>query len=133
MVHPEDAAPLGIATGDWVRLRNERGAVLTRARHFEGVRRGVLIAESIWPNDCLPGRPGINTLTPPDPIARTAARLSTIIGSLWREWAICPERSGRPIIPGSRRWRALDDVSLNNVRPPQAARPPLATRRRPSG
>ena len=30
MIHPEDAAPLGIETGDWVRLKNVRGAVLIR-------------------------------------------------------------------------------------------------------
>ena len=29
-----------------------RGAL--HARHFDGVRRGVLIAESIWPNDAFP-------------------------------------------------------------------------------
>jgi anaerobic selenocysteine-containing dehydrogenase len=69
MVHPDDAAPLGVTTGDWVRLRNERGAVLIRARLFEGVRRGVLIAESIWPNDAYPDGRGINTLTSADPIA----------------------------------------------------------------
>lgn len=69
MVHPEDAAPLGIATGDWVRLSNPRGAVLIRARLYEGVRRGVLIAESIWPNAAFPDGRGINTLTGADQIA----------------------------------------------------------------
>ena len=68
-VHPADAGPLGIATGDWVRLANERGAVLLRARLYEGVRRGVLIAESIWPNAFFPDGRGINTLTSADPIA----------------------------------------------------------------
>ena len=34
-----------------------------------GVRRGVLIAESIWPNDAFPDGRGINTLTGADPIA----------------------------------------------------------------
>jgi hypothetical protein len=33
------------------------------------VRRGVLIAESIWPNDAYPDGRGINTLTGADPIA----------------------------------------------------------------
>ena len=69
LLHPEDAAPLGLATGDWVRLANDRGAVLLRARLFDGVRRGVLIAESIWPNDAYPDGRGINTLTGADPIA----------------------------------------------------------------
>ena len=69
MIHPDDAAPLGIATGDWIRLRNERGAVLIRARLFPGLRRGVLIAESIWPNAAFPDGRGINTLTGADPVA----------------------------------------------------------------
>jgi anaerobic selenocysteine-containing dehydrogenase len=69
MVHPEDAAKSGIASGDWVRLSNDRGAVLLRARIFAGVRRGILIAESIWPNAFFPDGRGINTLTSADPVA----------------------------------------------------------------
>jgi anaerobic selenocysteine-containing dehydrogenase len=69
MIHPEDAAPLGVCEGDWVRLANSRGAVLIRAKLFAGVRRGVLVAESIWPNDSFPDGRGINTLTGADPIA----------------------------------------------------------------
>ena len=69
LVHPEDAARLAIGTGDWVSLANPRGAVLIRARLFPGVRRGVLIAESIWPNAAYPDGRGINTLTGADPIA----------------------------------------------------------------
>ena len=69
MIHPADAAGRGIAEGDWVELRNGRGAVQLRAKLFEGVRRGVLIAESIWPNAMHPGGRGINTLTGADPIA----------------------------------------------------------------
>jgi anaerobic selenocysteine-containing dehydrogenase len=66
MMHPSDAAALGIAAGDWVRLSNARGAVFLRARLFEGVRRGVLIAEGIWPNHAHPYGRGINTLTGAD-------------------------------------------------------------------
>jgi anaerobic selenocysteine-containing dehydrogenase len=69
MIHPEDAAPLGIETGDWVRLKNARGAVLIRARIYPGVKTGVLIAESIWPNAAFPDGRGINTLTGADQIA----------------------------------------------------------------
>lgn len=69
MIHPLDAARLGIAAGDWVRLRNRRGAVLIRARLTSGVRPGVLIAESIWPNAAYPDGRGINTLTGADQIA----------------------------------------------------------------
>ena len=53
MIHPEDAARSGIADGDKVVLGNMRGEVRLHARLFDGVRRGVLIAESIWPNAAL--------------------------------------------------------------------------------
>ncbi|MFE1599965.1 molybdopterin oxidoreductase family protein [Methylobacterium sp. ID0610] len=66
MIHPEDAAAHGIGEGAWVRLSNALGAVTLRATLFAGVRRGVLIAESIWPNDAYPDGRGINTLTGAD-------------------------------------------------------------------
>jgi anaerobic selenocysteine-containing dehydrogenase len=69
MIHPDDAAPLGIAGGDQVTLGNERGQVRLHAKLFDGVRRGVLIAESIWPNSAYADGRGINTLTGADAIA----------------------------------------------------------------
>ncbi|HMB10324.1 molybdopterin-dependent oxidoreductase, partial [Saliniramus sp.] len=66
MIHPEDAAQYGVEEGGWVRLQNRRGAVMLRARHFAGLRKGVLIAESIWPNAAYPDGRGINTLTGAD-------------------------------------------------------------------
>ena len=46
MIHPDDAAALAIADGDEVVLGNRRGEVQLHAKLFDGVRRGVLIAES---------------------------------------------------------------------------------------
>src|SRR5687767_14936939 len=69
MIHPLDAAAQGVADGDWVKLVNARGEVFLRARLFEGVRRGVLIAEGIWPNAAHPHGKGINTLTGADQVA----------------------------------------------------------------
>ncbi|MEA2928209.1 MAG: hypothetical protein QOG38_637 [Hyphomicrobiales bacterium] len=69
MIHPDDAAACGIADGDKVVLGNPRGEVRLHAKHFEGVRRGVLIAESIWPNAAYEDGRGINTLTGADAIA----------------------------------------------------------------
>jgi anaerobic selenocysteine-containing dehydrogenase len=69
MIHPVDAERLGIGDEDWVRLHNDRGEVYLRARLFDGVRRGVLIAESIWPNAVHPFGRGINTLTGADAAA----------------------------------------------------------------
>jgi anaerobic selenocysteine-containing dehydrogenase len=69
MIHPADAASLGIADGDKAVLGNQRGEVRLWVRLFDGVRRGVVIAESIWPNDTYEDGRGINTLTGADPIA----------------------------------------------------------------
>ncbi|HEY8383619.1 MAG TPA: molybdopterin oxidoreductase family protein [Microvirga sp.] len=69
MIHPRDAEARGIEEGDWVKLENHRGSVYLRAKLFEGVRRGVLIAESIWPNAAHPHGRGINTLTGADQVA----------------------------------------------------------------
>jgi anaerobic selenocysteine-containing dehydrogenase len=69
MVHPDDARSCGIAEGDYVALGNKRGQVHLHAKLFDGVRRGVLIAESIWPNSAYADGRGINTLTGADPIA----------------------------------------------------------------
>jgi anaerobic selenocysteine-containing dehydrogenase len=69
MIHPDDAAAAGIHDGDEVVLGNTRGEVRIHARLFDGVRRGVLIAESIWPNRFYPDGRGINTLTGADAIA----------------------------------------------------------------
>lgn len=69
MIHPEDAAGQGIADGDAVVVGNRRGEVRLHAKLFDGVRRGVLIAESIWPNSAYPDGKGINTLTGADSVA----------------------------------------------------------------
>ncbi len=69
MIHPDDAAILSIADGDKVILGNPRGEVRLHAKIFEGVRRGVLITESIWPNSAFEDGRGINTLTGADPVA----------------------------------------------------------------
>jgi anaerobic selenocysteine-containing dehydrogenase len=53
MIHPDDAAALG----------NTRGETTLTAKLFDGVRRGVLIAESVHPNKAHVGGRGINMLT----------------------------------------------------------------------
>jgi anaerobic selenocysteine-containing dehydrogenase len=63
MMHPQDAAGLSISDGDAVVLGNSRGQVRLHARLFDGVRRGVLVAESVWPNEAYEDGRGINTLT----------------------------------------------------------------------
>jgi anaerobic selenocysteine-containing dehydrogenase len=69
MIHPDDAAALEVIDGEEVSLGNRRGVVRLHAKLFDGVRRGVLIAESLWPNSAYPDGRGINTLTGADPVA----------------------------------------------------------------
>src|SRR5580700_9788566 len=69
MMHPLDAAALGIADGDAVTLGNMRGETTLIAKLFDGVRRGVLIAESVHPNHDHIGGRGINTLTGAEAVA----------------------------------------------------------------
>jgi anaerobic selenocysteine-containing dehydrogenase len=69
MIHPDDAKAFGISDGDFVVIGNTRGEVHLHAALFEGLRRGVLIAESIWPNSAYADGCGINTLTGADSVA----------------------------------------------------------------
>ncbi len=69
MMHPKDAAAHGIVDGDRIAVGNRRGKVILHAKLFEGVRRGVVIAESIWPNTAYEDGCGINSLTGADAIA----------------------------------------------------------------
>ncbi len=68
-LHPDDAAGLGIADGDVVEIGNRRGEVALHAKLFDGVRRGVVIAEGIWPNSAHIRGEGINVLTGADAVA----------------------------------------------------------------
>ena len=68
MIHSADAAELGIAEGDAVLLGNRRGEVDLTATFFDGMQRGVLIAEGIHPNSAHRGGKGINTLIGSDPV-----------------------------------------------------------------
>jgi anaerobic selenocysteine-containing dehydrogenase len=69
MIHPDDAAAYGIADGEAVILGNTRGETTLSAKLFDGVRRGVLIAESIQPNKAHIGGRGINMLTGAEEVA----------------------------------------------------------------
>ena len=66
LVHPDDLAALGLVSGDRVKLGSARGVVTLHSKAHAGQRRGVLIAESIWPNSAYEDGCGINTLTGAD-------------------------------------------------------------------
>lgn len=69
MIHPEDAATLGIGEGDDVVVGNWRGEVVLGARLFDGLQRGVVVAEGLHPAKAHKTGKGINTLTGSDPVA----------------------------------------------------------------
>jgi anaerobic selenocysteine-containing dehydrogenase len=69
MMHPDDAGALGVGDGDRVTLGNKRGEVRLHAQLFDGLRRGVLVAEGLWPNHAFENGKGINTLTGADSVA----------------------------------------------------------------
>ena len=69
LLHPEDGARLGIATGDAIEIGNVRGRVRLHARLAEGQQPGVVVIESLWPSAAFGGGSGINTLVGSAPAA----------------------------------------------------------------
>jgi anaerobic selenocysteine-containing dehydrogenase len=65
-IHPLDLNTIAVRDGNWVVVGNERGTIELRASSFSGLQRGVVIIESIPPNDLFPGGRGLNTLTSAD-------------------------------------------------------------------
>ena len=72
-VRPSEGAE--VADGDKVKVGSARGIVTLHAKAHDGQRRGVLIAESIWPNEAFEDGQGINTLTGCDQAAPAAGGL----------------------------------------------------------
>ena len=69
LVHPDDAARLGIGEGSRVTLGNGRGTVTVHARVTGGMQPGVVVVESVWPNADFGNGVGINALTSDAPAA----------------------------------------------------------------
>lgn len=62
LMHPDDLRVQGSCDGDRVRVGNKRGSILIHAKGFDGVQRGVVVCESIWPNSAFEEGIGINVL-----------------------------------------------------------------------
>jgi anaerobic selenocysteine-containing dehydrogenase len=62
-LHPVDAARRGIAEGDAVRVFNDRGSFVARARVTEDVRPGVAVAFGVWWHKLSPGGRNVNAVT----------------------------------------------------------------------
>ena len=67
LIHPADLAALSAAAGDRIRLGNRQGSVVVHAKPFDGLQRGVIVVEGIWPNTAFEEGLGINTLISADP------------------------------------------------------------------
>jgi molybdopterin guanine dinucleotide-containing S/N-oxide reductase-like protein len=63
VLHPDDAAPREIRTGDVVEIRNGRGAFTAVARVEDGIRLGVVWAPSIWWTKLTPDGRNANETT----------------------------------------------------------------------
>jgi anaerobic selenocysteine-containing dehydrogenase len=62
-MHRDDAAARSIADGDRVRVFNERGSYLLRARVNDKPRRGVVVAPSVWWRKFSPDGRNANSVT----------------------------------------------------------------------
>jgi anaerobic selenocysteine-containing dehydrogenase len=62
-IHPDDAAPRGIRSGQWVSISNDRGTFRAKARVGETVKKGVVVSQGIWWNVYTPDRVNCNTTT----------------------------------------------------------------------
>ena len=67
LLHPADAATLGVVAGDRVTLGNAKGAITVHARVGEGAQPGVVVVESLWPDDDFEDGVGVNALVSDDP------------------------------------------------------------------
>jgi anaerobic selenocysteine-containing dehydrogenase len=68
-LHPNDAIALSIANGQRIKIGNKRGQITLHAEFFEGIQRGVVISEGLWPNSAFEDGEGINMLTGADAVA----------------------------------------------------------------
>jgi anaerobic selenocysteine-containing dehydrogenase len=62
-IHPDDAVARGIASGDKVRVFNERGALVLTARVTDRARAGVVVALSVWWRKLSPDGTNANMVT----------------------------------------------------------------------
>jgi anaerobic selenocysteine-containing dehydrogenase len=68
LIHGDDAAGLGIVSGQKVRLGNQRGSVVVHAQVTDGIARGVVAVEGIWANEDFVEGIGINRLIGSAPV-----------------------------------------------------------------
>jgi anaerobic selenocysteine-containing dehydrogenase len=62
-IHPQDATPRGITTGDTVRIFNDRGSFIARAQVGETVQLGTVVSFGVWWNKYTEDGVNCNTTT----------------------------------------------------------------------
>ena len=87
LIHPQDCTALGIATGERVQIGNKRGAIVVHAKAFDGLQRGVIVIESVWPNSAFEGGIGVNSLVGADAGAPNG-------GAVFHDSAVWVKRAG---------------------------------------
>jgi anaerobic selenocysteine-containing dehydrogenase len=68
LIHTEDADRLGLTSGAVIRLGNARGSLLVHAQITDGIAKGVVAVEGIWPDECFIEGMGINSLIGADAV-----------------------------------------------------------------
>lgn len=69
LIHPDDAAGLGIKDGERIEIGNHRGELVLHAVLRAGQKRGVVVSEGIFPNSAFERGEGINILIGAEPAA----------------------------------------------------------------
>ncbi|QOD64278.1 molybdopterin oxidoreductase family protein [Ochrobactrum sp. MT180101] len=69
LIHPDDAAELGIENGERIEIGNHRGELVLHAALCAGQKRGVAVSEGIFPNSTFERGEGINILIGAEPAA----------------------------------------------------------------
>ncbi len=69
LIHPDDAAELGIENGERIEIGNHRGELVLHAVLRAGQKRGVVVSEGIFPNSTFERGEGINILIGAEPAA----------------------------------------------------------------
>lgn len=105
-LNPVDAEARGLATGDWARVVNDRGAVRLRVQVGDWSRPGVVISPSLWWSRFMPDGVGLNVLTT-DAVADYGGGASFHTNLVQVERAAAPET--QPWVPGPERFQLIGD------------------------
>ena len=76
-LHPEDIARFGLLDGELAALGNALGEVVLRVQAFEGLQRGTVVVESLWPNAAYPAGSASTRWSAPSPVGPPAERSIT--------------------------------------------------------